>query len=79
LKPSGIEFDLPEDAVVTLALIDPTGREIAKLIDGEQLSAGTHNVDFVARGYVQGVFFYRLHVATHEKSFTHTKRIIIGS
>ena len=65
--------------MVTLTLLDPAGQEIARVIDGKSLAAGTHNIDFLARGYAPGLYFYRLHVVTQQKSFTDTKRIFIGS
>ncbi len=63
---------------MTLTLLDPAGQEIAKVIDSKSLAAGTHNVDFRARGYAQGLYFYRLHVVSRAKTFTDTKRISIG-
>jgi hypothetical protein len=69
---------LPEDSVVTLTLLDPAGQEIARVIDAKSLPAGTHNVDFLAKGYNQGLYFYRLHIVTQAKTFTDTKRIFIG-
>ena len=63
---------------MTLTLLDPAGQEIARLIDAKSLGAGTHIVDFLAKGYSQGLYFYRLLVVSQAKSFTDTKRIFIG-
>ncbi len=78
LKPSGIEFDLPEEACVALSLFDIDGHEIAILIDNQTLPAGTHTVDFAARGYSRGEYFYRLSVQANGKKFVDTKRIVVG-
>ena len=78
LKPSGIEFDLPEDSRVTLVLFDPQGHELAKVIEDQLLTAGTHSIDFVAHGFSQGAYLCRLSVAFGGKQFIDTKRIVVG-
>jgi hypothetical protein len=79
LKPSGIEFDLPGEARVTLALFDPEGRELATLIDGQLFGPGTHAVDFIARGYTNGVYLYRLSIENGGERFVDTRRIVLGT
>jgi hypothetical protein len=54
-----IRFALPEAEFVTLSVYDLTGREVAKLVDGE-VSAGYHVATFDARALATGVYFYRL-------------------
>lgn len=78
LKPSGIEFTLPEPSSVTLTIFDTEGHEVAKLIDNVRMQAGTHSVDFVSRGYAQGTYYYRLHVEVAGKQLIDTKRIVVG-
>jgi hypothetical protein len=73
-----LEFDLPEEARVTLTLFDTDGRELATLIKEELFRPGTHNVDFVERGYTKGVYLYRLSVDSGEEKFVDTRRIVIG-
>lgn len=76
-KPTGIEFDLPEDAHVTLTLFDHVGSELSKLITNQLYKAGTHTIDFTAKGYTKGIYFYRLLIQSGEKKFIDTKRIVI--
>jgi hypothetical protein len=70
---------LPEDAHVTLTLFDHVGSEISTLITNELFKAGTHTIDFTAKGYSRGTYFYRLSIKSGGKSFTDTKRIVIES
>ena len=78
MKPSGIEFTLPEDSSVTLTIFDTEGHEVAKLIDNVVMKAGTHSVDFVSRGYAQGAYYYRLRADVGGKQLIDTKRIVVG-
>jgi hypothetical protein len=68
---------LPEKATVTLTLFDAEGRELAKLIDNRTLQAGTHIVDFVANGYAQGVYLYRLFIDNGIETLIDTKRVAV--
>ncbi len=54
-----IQFDLPEDAMVSLTVYDVLGREVARLVQGE-LPAGTHRARFDAGNLPSGVYFYRI-------------------
>jgi hypothetical protein len=55
-----IQFDLLNETTPTLIVYDVTGREVANLLDGNRLSAGTHVVEFDAGNLPSGVYFYRL-------------------
>lgn len=57
-----IEFNLPEEADVELAIYDLLGREIAVLARG-LMQAGTHQVAFNAGALSSGVYFYSLRTA----------------
>ena len=65
-----IQFDLPEDAMVSLAVYDVLGREVSRLVQ-EELRAGTHRVRFDARNLPSGVYFYRIQAG----DFQHTSRM----
>ncbi len=54
-----ISFTLPETGKVTLSVFDITGREAARLVEGEMF-AGHHNVVFDGTGLASGVYFYKL-------------------
>jgi hypothetical protein len=54
-----VTVDLPEAAVVRVAVLDLLGREVAVLLDGEQ-SAGTHALPLDAARLAPGVYVVRL-------------------
>ncbi|HMK39096.1 MAG TPA: T9SS type A sorting domain-containing protein [Bacteroidota bacterium] len=54
-----IQYQLPGDGPVRLAVFDILGREVATLVDGVQ-QQGTHEVRFDGGGLSSGVYFYRL-------------------
>lgn len=54
-----IEYAVPEKSHVRLAVFDPLGREVARLVDGD-VEAGWHSVPFNAAGLPSGVYFYRM-------------------
>jgi parallel beta-helix repeat protein len=56
---STIAFDLPEATQVNLAVYDPTGRMVAKLVDGWR-EAGSHEVTFDGASLSSGIYFCRL-------------------
>jgi hypothetical protein len=60
-----IRFGLPEQSVVTLRILDLTGREIATLLDKVELPPGRHQHgwdgrDISGRVVPNGIYFYRL-------------------
>ncbi|MBI5216969.1 MAG: choice-of-anchor D domain-containing protein [Ignavibacteriae bacterium] len=55
-----IKFSLPEDGMVTLKVFDMLGREVASLINREEMYEGEHEFEFVATNLVSGVYFYRI-------------------
>jgi Uncharacterized protein related to plant photosystem II stability/assembly factor len=67
-----ITFALPTKSFVTLKIFDILGREITTLISKE-LSAGNHELEWNATGFVSGVYFYRLQAG----SFTATKKLLL--
>ena len=83
-SPSGIDFELPDGAHVTLRILDALGREIALLIEGVFYSAGTHHVDFEpafwsrASGDAQKMFYYRLSIEMDGRSYVDTKQIVVS-
>ncbi|HEX2962733.1 MAG TPA: T9SS type A sorting domain-containing protein [Ignavibacteriales bacterium] len=55
-----IKFGLPGDAVVTLRVFNILGQEVATLLNSEQMSAGSYNVDFNASKLTSGTYIYQL-------------------
>jgi hypothetical protein len=60
---TSIAFDLPVASRVTLKVFDTNGREIAALVNEQQMAAGNHRVNFFGRGLASGVYYYRLEAA----------------
>ena len=77
-----IRIAIPENSIVTLKVFDVNGREVAALINNENISAGIVNYLFNAGVYniSSGVYFYKL-VALDQNSkinkFTEVKRMIL--
>ncbi len=69
---TNINFSIPNEQFVTLLIYDMLGREVETLVN-ENLTAGTHNVDWNAANYTSGVYFYRLISADHSE----TKRMVL--
>jgi len=67
-----IEYDLPEDARVTLKVYDILGSEVATLIDGNEV-AGRKSVRFDGAKLSSGVYFYRLSAGKYSEA----KRLMI--
>jgi PKD repeat protein len=58
-----IEYQLPQSAQVRLQVYDMSGRQVAELVN-EQISAGTHTINFDASNLSSGVYMYRLQAGT---------------
>ncbi|MBI5470739.1 MAG: T9SS type A sorting domain-containing protein [Ignavibacteriae bacterium] len=56
----------------SLRVYDVLGREVATLVN-ENLSAGSYEVMFNAKGLASGVYFYKLQVG----EFSETKRLLL--
>jgi hypothetical protein len=67
-----IELALPEKAHVRLEIFNLLGQKIATLID-EDLSAGTHRVEWNGSDYASGVYLYKLTAG----DFVDTKKMLL--
>jgi hypothetical protein len=54
-----IQYALPKESKVTLAVFSPLGQEVARLVDGMQ-PAGSYRVSWSGTGKPSGVYFCRL-------------------
>jgi len=54
-----ISYSLPKNSFVTLKVYDILGKEVAVLVNGEQL-AGNYSVDFDGNSLTSGTYVYRL-------------------
>jgi phosphatidylserine/phosphatidylglycerophosphate/cardiolipin synthase-like enzyme len=59
-----ISFELPASDEVSLRVYDITGREVATLVSGQQMSAGQHNVSFDASNLASGMYIYRMQLGS---------------
>jgi hypothetical protein len=67
-----IEFALPRNSYVTLAVFNALGQRVATLLEGEQ-TAGYHQAAFDAAGLASGVYLYRLQAG----DFVQTRRLVL--
>ena len=74
-KPVGIEFELPEDSVVSLTIIDETGKDIDMVINQQQYKAGHHEHFINLSGNAGKKYVYRLVAKGQRGEFVETKRI----
>lgn len=75
-----IEFDVPEEALVTLRVYDIVGREVVTLKENEPYETGTHQVEFNASrqvGIASGVYFYCISAQSGGKSFVDVKKMLL--
>jgi hypothetical protein len=56
---TNIRYNLATPGHVSLSIVDNFGREVAKLVDGQQ-AAGTYNVQWNAKSFAGGAYFVRL-------------------
>lgn len=55
-----IKFGLPGEAMVSLRIFNILGQEVATLLENQNMSAGTYNVDFNASKLTSGTYIYQL-------------------
>lgn len=70
-----IEFNISEDAFVTLKVYNMLGQEVATLADHEEFSEGNNDVTFDASRLASGVYYYRLMV--NDGQFQQVKKMML--
>jgi hypothetical protein len=55
-----IQFTLPSQALVTIAVFNILGQQVATLLDREAMDEGIQEIEFDAASLPSGVYFYRL-------------------
>lgn len=70
-----IDYAIPFEGKVSLTIFDNSGREVAKLVNGN-LSAGYYTASFDASSLSSGVYYYRLSISG-TSNFTETKRMML--
>lgn len=57
-----IEFNLPNQGEVDLTVYNSLGQQVATLVKGDILAAGSYSYSFDASGLASGIYYYRLNV-----------------
>ncbi len=63
---TNIKFALPTSGHVKLTIYDAVGREVTTLVNNE-LSAGTHKIEWKANGMASGIYLYRIEAGNFVK------------
>jgi hypothetical protein len=71
-----INYDLPVDGKVSIALYDISGREVAKLVN-EVKTAGYYTVQFNASNLSSGTYFYRISAEGNGQKYNDTKKMVL--
>ena len=67
-----ITYSLPQDNFVSLKVYNILGNEVATLVN-EQISAGSHEINFNASNLSSGVYYYTLRTG----NFVNTKKFML--
>lgn len=65
---TSINFSLAARSAVTLKVYDMLGREVATLVNNEEIAAGSHSVSFDASKLTSGVYIYSLKAGNFSES-----------
>jgi hypothetical protein len=72
-----IQYSLPENAKVRLAIYDVIGRQVAELVNEDQ-NAGFYEKIFTGSNLSSGIYFYRITAQTQDKNaFTQVKKMLL--
>jgi hypothetical protein len=74
-QPTGIEFTLEEDGIVTVTITDSSGKDVETLIDRQPRLAGKHLVPFDPEKYKAGEYWYQIAIEIGEKILTETRKL----
>ncbi len=61
---TNFEFAVPTTEVVTIVVLDVTGREVVRVADAVSFSPGWHSIRFNGDKLPSGVYFYRIQTQT---------------
>ncbi|MBI3194014.1 MAG: T9SS type A sorting domain-containing protein [Ignavibacteriae bacterium] len=74
-QPIGIEYELPEEASVTLTIVDLENDRVTTLFSQQLMKAGTHLTQFNLHELPSGNYAYRLVAEGKSQTLTETKKI----
>ena len=78
-----IQFDLANQSLVTLKIYNMLGQEVATLLNREDMSAGTEELEFDASSLASGVYLYRVVAETVNddgavsQTYTQVKKMVL--
>ena len=61
-----IRFRIPSMSFVSLIVFDMLGREVAVLLQDDELQAGAYAIPFTAQHLSSGIYYYRLDTGTQQ-------------
>jgi hypothetical protein len=70
-----IGFGLPEASLVTLKIYDILGREVATLLENEEMDEGNQELMFNAAEFSSGIYFYRIIV--NDGQYQQIKKMVL--
>jgi hypothetical protein len=68
-----INYEIPKNSVVKLAVYDILGREVVKLVNNELKVPGRYSVEFDGANLASGIYFYRIEAG----AFTDSKKMVL--
>lgn len=71
-----IDYELPNDAVVSILLFDISGRVVSSLVN-ETKTAGFYTVQLNAANLTSGTYFYRISAQGQNSNFNTTKKMTL--
>ena len=69
-----VDFEIPQDAKVTIKVYDMTGKEVSVMFSGMK-SAGFHTVQFDGNGLSTGIYFYKMVASANGQETVITKKM----
>ncbi|MBS4028150.1 MAG: PQQ-binding-like beta-propeller repeat protein [Ignavibacteriales bacterium] len=72
-----IRYQLSANSAVTLKVYDVLGREVATLLNNEQILPGEHAVQFDASNLASGLYFYRIETKSENHSFVDSRKMLL--
>jgi hypothetical protein len=76
-NPQGIEFDLPEDADVTIEIFTEEGKRVSNLVEKRTFTSGWHKITIPPESLQRGIYYFRLNAQGKSTAYTDTHTLFI--
>ena len=73
--PSGIEFDLPKEAIVTVTITNTEDENMSTPVNRQRYDKGTHEVVFTLPSKHHGDLFYKITAEMGNETVTERKKL----